>query len=76
MLFLYKKESVRFSELESCKFVKSRSSISRILNDLKDKNLIERDVIDASPPKTEYTLTTKGEKVSEILLDLVKSIGD
>ena len=64
LIFVYEKSSVRHREI--AKLVKSRGTLSLVLNALMDEGLIIREVkTDFTPIQTFYIITEKGKRIAE-----------
>ncbi|MFV0578928.1 MAG: winged helix-turn-helix transcriptional regulator [Fusobacterium ulcerans] len=65
-----KNTSIRFSEFKNTIPNISDRMLSQSLKELEKDQLIKRTLVDASPPRAEYSLTEMGENLSKVLLDL------
>jgi len=65
------KESMHYNEIMNYlldeHIIKSRSCVTTILNDLKDRDLLEKTVVGNNPPRTCYRLTKKGAETVDHL---------
>jgi DNA-binding HxlR family transcriptional regulator len=57
------------------KIVRSRASITIILNGLTSMGLVERTVIDSKPIRTSYKINKRGKNILDFLRDLEDEIG-
>lgn len=70
--FLYQNKVLRYNELQkTIKDITPKMLISQ-LRELEDDGIIGRKVYPVVPPKVEYSLTTKGESLIPILLEMKK----
>ena len=71
LLLILKKREARFSDVRKfClknKIVRSRGTVSTIMRNLTDMNLLEREVLSTRPVKTIYRLTELGNRIAEHL---------
>ena len=51
-------------------FVVSRQTFANLLKTLEKKGLVNREVIQNRPPRTNYSLTQKGKKLAKILTEI------
>jgi DNA-binding HxlR family transcriptional regulator len=69
LLFIHQNKTARYYELLKI-VVKSRSTLAASLRDLQSSGLIIRKVRDTHPLTTEYSLTDKGKKLVQKLLEI------
>jgi len=74
LLYLHKKKSARHNEILNQGFVRSRSSVSIMLNELEKNNLIKRVVVSTKPPQTSYELTEYGKRIVQYLQGIDETI--
>lgn len=67
---LVKREELSFNELKREANGISSKVLSETLQDLQDKNIIEKEVISESPKKVSYTLTPVGESLESVILGM------
>ena len=70
LLYVSKVGKAGYYELYKQNFVVSRQTFSSMLKVLEEKGIIDRKIVEARPPRVEYSLTEKGKKVVEILRTL------
>jgi len=63
-----------YYEIYKQNFVVSRQTFANLLKELENKGIVNRKVIEARPPRVEYSLTGKGKRVADILSDLETEI--
>ena len=51
-------------------------TLSARLDELAEAGVLERRIVDARPPRTEYVLTDRGQRVSAVLDDLLRRAGN
>lgn len=68
--------STRFSEILALVPGLSDRLLSERLKELESEGIIERHVIPCTPVKIEYTLTEKGESLSEVVRSVAKWASD
>ncbi|MEZ3118072.1 winged helix-turn-helix transcriptional regulator [Halobaculum sp. MBLA0147] len=68
---LLDEEPLRFSQLEDRVHTVSGKVLSESLEDLEEKQLVERHVIDDRPVKVEYELTDYGESLRPVIEQMV-----
>ena len=66
------KEPARFNELKRRIQGISATSLAERLNELDQRNIIERKVYPETPPRVEYSLTKKGIELHALLGDLAE----
>ena len=66
--------ATRFNEFKQVLGPVPPTTLSARLDELAEAGILERRVVDSRPPRTEYKLTTKGRRLSE-LLDALASLG-
>jgi DNA-binding HxlR family transcriptional regulator len=64
----------RFNEFKQVLGPVPPTTLSARLDELAEAGILERRVVDARPPRTEYALTEKGEQLSA-LLDALAALG-
>ena len=64
--------TVRFTELRSRLGDVSSSTLAARLSDLEDARLIVRTVYPETPPRVEYSLTSRGREFCTILTDFLR----
>ena len=65
-------KSLRYNEIKNHIGVISPKTLSDTLKVLEQERLIKRDVYPETPPRVEYSLTTKGKELKEALMPLLK----
>ena len=66
--------ATRFNEFKQVLGPVPPTTLSARLDELAEAGVLERRVVDSRPPRTEYTLTTKGRRLAD-LLDSLASLG-
>ena len=66
--------ATRFNEFKQVLGPVPPTTLSARLDDLADAGILERRVVDSRPPRTEYTLTEKGRRLSA-LLEALSAVG-
>jgi DNA-binding HxlR family transcriptional regulator len=66
--------ATRFNEFKQVLGPVPPTTLSARLDELAEAGILERRVVDSRPPRTEYTLTTRGLRLSA-LLDALSTIG-
>ena len=51
-------------------------TLSARLDELAEAGVLERRIVDARPPRTEYVLTARGQRVSTVLDELLRRAGN
>jgi len=74
ILYLHKNGRAGYYEMEKKKFVGGRQTFSKILRTLKKESIVVRKLIDSRPPRVEYSLSSKGREVAELLERLDKAL--
>ena len=69
---LLKNGTMRFSELDKAMKGITQKMLSQQLKSLEEENIISRISYPVIPPKVEYSLTEKGETLSELLEGIMK----
>ncbi|HEU0303503.1 MAG TPA: helix-turn-helix domain-containing protein [Gaiellaceae bacterium] len=64
----------RFNEYRQVLGAVPPTTLSARLDELEEAGVLERRVVDARPPRTEYALTERGERLSA-LLDALAALG-
>ncbi len=62
LLFIHDKGEVRYADL--AKLIRSRGTLSVVLEELEEERLIQRKVVSSKPIKSFYTLTEVGRTVA------------
>lgn len=70
--YLYQSKILRYNELQKTITGITPKMLIAQLRELEDDGIIERKVYPVVPPKVEYSLTTKGESLIPILLEMRK----
>ena len=65
-------QPVRYGEIEATFGEVSSSTLSTRLNELTEEGLLTRERYDEIPPRVEYSLTTDGEELCELLEPLLQ----
>ncbi len=73
--FLYQNKVLRYNELQKTIHGITPKMLIAQLRELENDGIVERKVYPVVPPKVEYFLTTKGESLIPILLEM-KSWGE
>lgn len=68
---LLEADSLRFSELEQRLHTVSGKVLSESLEDLEEKNLVKRTVVEDRPVKVEYELTEYGKSLRPVITEMV-----
>jgi len=66
LLHLFERDNARYSELLE-EVIQRRSTLALALRDLQEEQLVGREVMDARPVQTRYSLTSRGEEVAKHL---------
>ena len=66
--------ATRFNEFRQVLGPVPPTTLSARLEELAEAEILERRVVDSRPPRTEYTLTEKGRRLSA-LLDALATVG-
>jgi DNA-binding HxlR family transcriptional regulator len=74
ILWYLKTKERRYSEIKSFLWDISQGSLTKQLRELETDGLISRKVFPEVPPRVEYSLTSKGEKLIPII-DLMEEFG-
>lgn len=61
-----------FSELQQCVDGVSSKVLSESLDDLEEKGLVDRDVIEEKPVRVRYSLTDAGESLETVVMALAE----
>jgi DNA-binding HxlR family transcriptional regulator len=67
---IYKKEIVRFNELQKSLGNITTKTLTQQLRELEDERIVKRTVYAEVPPKVEYSLTDIGKTISPVLKSL------
>ena len=70
VLYINKFGKAGYYELYKQGFVVSRQAFSNLLKKLEENGLVSRKVIESRPPRVEYSLTSKGQEIAELLKHL------
>lgn len=70
ILYLSKVGEAGYYETYKQGFVVSRQTFANLLKTLEKKGLVNREVTQSRPPRTNYSLTQKGDKLAKILKEL------
>jgi len=63
-----------YYEIYKRDFVVSRQTFANLLKELENEEIVNRKVIEDRPPRVEYSLTSKGKRVTAILSELEREI--
>jgi DNA-binding HxlR family transcriptional regulator len=66
----------RFNEFRQAIGAEPPGTLSARLDELAEAGVLERRIVDARPPRTEYVLTDRGQRVSAVLDDLLRRAGN
>lgn len=69
LLYLVQRRTASYSDLLSS-LVQSRSTLAGSLRQLQSSGLVKRKVRDTRPIQTEYSLTDRGERFAQQLMEL------
>ncbi|MFT4869164.1 MAG: DNA-binding HxlR family transcriptional regulator [Colwellia polaris] len=69
---LVKKNDLSFNELKREANGISSKVLSETLQDLQDKNIVEKEIISESPKKVSYTLTSVGKSLEPVILGMAE----
>lgn len=72
ILYYLLQKKRRFNELQRILKSITPHTLSKELKELEEDNLIHKEILQAIPPKTEYSLTEKGKELETILLEIHK----
>lgn len=67
---LVKREELSFNELKREANGISSKVLSETLQDLQDKNIVEKEIVSESPKEVSYTLTPVGESLESVILGM------
>ena len=70
IFYLDKVGKAGYYEIYRQNFVVSRQTFANLLKELEKKGIVSRKVIEARPPRVEYSLTGKGKEIVMILNEL------
>jgi DNA-binding HxlR family transcriptional regulator len=62
----------RFNEFRQVLGAVPPGTLSARLDELAEAGVLERRIVDARPPRTEYVLTARGQRVSAVLDELLR----
>jgi len=74
IFYLDKVGKAGYYEIYKQNFVVSRQTFANLLKKLEEEGIVNRKVIESRPPRVEYSLTSKGKRVADILSDLEREI--
>lgn len=74
ILFLDKVEKAGYYEIYKQNFVVSRQTFANLLKKLEKEGIANRRVVEARPPRVEYSLTKKGKNVAKTIYELDKCL--
>jgi DNA-binding HxlR family transcriptional regulator len=66
----------RFNEFRQVLGAVPPGTLSARLDELAEAGVLERRIVDARPPRTEYVLTDRGQRVSAVLDELLRRAGN
>ena len=66
----------RFNEFRQVLGAVPPGTLSARLDELAQAGVLERRIVDARPPRTEYVLTDRGQRLSAVLDDLLRRAGN
>jgi DNA-binding HxlR family transcriptional regulator len=66
----------RFNEFRQVLGAVPPGTLSARLDELAEAGVLERRVVDARPPRTEYVLTDRGQRLSAVLDELLRRAGN
>jgi DNA-binding HxlR family transcriptional regulator len=69
-------EKIRFNDIMQYLNGISPRTLSDVLKDLQEENLISREAFSEIPPRVEYSLTDDGEKLCDAVLPLIQWVGE
>ena len=72
ILYLDKLEKAGYYEIYKQNFVVSRQAFAKLMKELENKEIVDREVVDSHPPRVNYSLNEKGKALSDILNKLEK----
>lgn len=75
IIWFLKENPKRFSEIQKFLSNLSQGSLTKQLKELEEDGILNRKVFPEVPPRVEYSLTNKGEKMIPIL-DLMEDFGE
>jgi DNA-binding HxlR family transcriptional regulator len=67
ILYIEKNEKAGYYELCKQGFVVSRQAFSNLLYVLEENGIADRKLIEARPTRVEYSLTSKGKEIAQLL---------
>lgn len=74
VLYLDKVEKAGYYKIYKQNFVVSRQTFANLLKKLEKEGIADRKVIEARPPRVEYSLTKKGKDVAKMIYKLDKRL--
>jgi DNA-binding HxlR family transcriptional regulator len=74
IVYINKFGKAGYYELYKQGFVVSRQAFSNLLKKLEENEIVSRKVIDSRPPRVEYSLSTKGKEIAELLSRLNETV--
>jgi DNA-binding HxlR family transcriptional regulator len=66
----------RFNEFRQVLGAVPPGTLSARLDELAEAGVLERRIVDARPPRTEYLLTDRGQRLSAVLDELLRRAGN
>ncbi len=66
----------RFNEFRQVLGAVPPATLSARLDELAQAGVLERRIVDARPPRTEYLLTDRGQRLSTVLDELLRRAGN
>jgi DNA-binding HxlR family transcriptional regulator len=66
----------RFNEFRQVLGAVPPGTLSARLDELAEAGVLERRIVDARPPRTEYLLTDRGQRLSTVLDELLRRAGN
>lgn len=74
IFYLDKLGKAGYYQIYKQNFLVSRQAFANLLKGLEKKGIANRKVIEGRPPRVEYSLTSKGKRVADILSELEREI--
>ena len=65
--YLSRVERANYYKIQKQGFVGSRQTFANLLKELEKRDMVHRKVIESRPPRVEYSLTSKGKEIAQIL---------
>ncbi|ALS00221.1 cinnamoyl ester hydrolase [Enterococcus silesiacus] len=72
ILYYLLESNRRFNELQRLLDSITPHTLSKELKELQEDGLVNKQVLQAIPPKTDYSLTKKGQELETVLLEIRK----